>query len=82
MFWSFWRRPSRVDANLARIEREIGRMDRVTRTVFLMHRLDGLGYPEIAESLGIGVDEVESHIASAMLRLARLPDDALDDRVD
>ena len=74
MRWKFWRRSPQANTNLARIEREVRRMDRVTRAVFLMHRIDGFGYPEIGERLGLSVDEVERHIASAMLRLARLPD--------
>jgi RNA polymerase sigma factor (sigma-70 family) len=40
-----------------------------TREVFLMHRLDGLKYREIAARLGITVSAVEKHIAKASLFL-------------
>jgi len=55
---------------LARMERALRRLDTVAREVFLIHRLESLGYPEIAERLGISVEEVETCIARAMLRLA------------
>jgi len=48
MRWWFWRRAPRVSLELARLERTVLRMDAVTRDVFLMHRLDSLGYREIA----------------------------------
>lgn len=41
-----------------------------TRTIFLMHRIDGLKYREIAERLDITVSAVEKHIAKAVLHLA------------
>jgi DNA-directed RNA polymerase specialized sigma24 family protein len=71
MRWRFWRRVPRVSPELARIERTVRRMDAVTREVFLMHRLDSLGYPEIAERLEIDVAEVERRIASAMFQLVQ-----------
>jgi len=40
------------------------------RTIFLMHREDGMKYEEIADSLCISVKTVEKHI-SAALRLLR-----------
>jgi RNA polymerase sigma factor (sigma-70 family) len=40
-----------------------------TREVFLMHRLEGMRYREIAERLSISVSAVEKHIARATLRL-------------
>jgi RNA polymerase sigma-70 factor (ECF subfamily) len=59
-----------------RIEQALLAMPARTRTIFLLHRLDGLTYAAIAERCGIGVNEVERHIAEAMLQLDR----ALDDR--
>ncbi|WP_347709769.1 sigma-70 family RNA polymerase sigma factor [Halomonas llamarensis] len=37
------------------------------RRAFLMCRLDGLSYPEIANSLGVSVSSVEKYIAKALL---------------
>jgi RNA polymerase sigma-70 factor (ECF subfamily) len=37
------------------------------REVFLMHRLDGMSYSQIARSCGISVSAVEKHIARACL---------------
>lgn len=43
----------------------------LTRAVFLLHRLDGLGYGEIAMLLRIDTDDVTSHIAEALVRIDR-----------
>lgn len=40
-----------------------------TREIFLLHRLDGLKYREIAAQLDITVSAVEKHIAKASLFL-------------
>lgn len=42
-----------------------------TREVFLLHRVDELGYKEIAGRLGISVRTVEWHIAEAITRISR-----------
>jgi RNA polymerase sigma-70 factor (ECF subfamily) len=42
-----------------------------TREVFLMHRVEELGYKAIAARLGISVRTVEWHVAEAVARLAR-----------
>ncbi|MFS2108404.1 RNA polymerase sigma factor [Sphingomonas sp. Sphisp140] len=65
-------RSRRADQLLARMEGELRRMDPATREVFLLHRLDDLAYPVIAEKLGIGVGEVEQRMAEAILRLTRV----------
>jgi RNA polymerase sigma-70 factor (ECF subfamily) len=52
------------------MELALRRLDRTTREVFLLHRLDSLPYPEIAGLLGITVEEVEACVARAMRRLA------------
>ncbi|WP_439570912.1 sigma factor-like helix-turn-helix DNA-binding protein [Sphingomonas sp.] len=65
----FWRKASGVEAELVRLERRVRRMDAMTRAVFLMHRLDSLGYVEIAQRLGIAVGEVERRMAEAMVAL-------------
>lgn len=69
MRWRFWRQASGVEAELVRLERRVQRMDATTRAVFLMHRLDSLGYAEIAQRLGIAVTEVERRMAEAMVVL-------------
>jgi RNA polymerase sigma-70 factor (ECF subfamily) len=46
------------------------------REVFLLHRVDELGYKEIAAHLGISVRTVEWHIAEAIIRISK----GLDDR--
>ncbi|HEV7290100.1 sigma factor-like helix-turn-helix DNA-binding protein [Sphingomonas sp.] len=69
MRWRFWQQASGVDVELDRLERRVRRMDAMTRAVFLMHRLDSLGYAEIAQRLGIAVGEVERRIAEAMVVL-------------
>lgn len=63
---------------LARIEAAVAAMEEPTREVFLMHRLESLGYPEIGERLSLTVPEVERHIAAAMLHLVRSMDAAGD----
>ena len=71
MRWRFWRRTPRVSPELARLEGRVRDMDDVTRAVFLLHRLDSLGYPEIAERLQIDVAEVERRMAGAMVQLVQ-----------
>ena len=46
------------------------RLPQRTRDSFVMHRIDGLKYREIAERLGISQSAVEKHIARAALALA------------
>ncbi|MFD1949826.1 RNA polymerase sigma factor [Sphingomonas arantia] len=55
-----------------RLERLRGGVEHLsprTRQIFLMHRLDGLKYREIAEELGISQSAVEKHVARAMSHL-------------
>ncbi len=42
-----------------------------TREVFVLHRVEGLGYKEIATQLGISVRTVEWHMGEALLRIGR-----------
>jgi RNA polymerase sigma factor (sigma-70 family) len=55
---------------LRRAEEGLSRLSPRTREIFLMHRIDGLKYREIAERLGITVSAVEKHVAKAALFLA------------
>jgi RNA polymerase sigma factor (sigma-70 family) len=65
-----------IDEMLALEERLLGvlrRLDRVsprTREAFVMHRVQGFSYQEIADRLSISVSSVEKHIASAVALLA------------
>jgi RNA polymerase sigma-70 factor (ECF subfamily) len=54
---------------LDRVREGLSRLTPRTREVFLMHRLDGMKYREIAEQLGISQSAVEKHIARAALFL-------------
>jgi RNA polymerase sigma-70 factor (ECF subfamily) len=40
------------------------------RTAFLMHKLDGLTYPEIAEEMGMSVISIKKYIAKALIHCA------------
>jgi RNA polymerase sigma factor (sigma-70 family) len=54
-----------------RIDDAIGDMPQEQRDAFLLHRLEVLDYPEIAERLGIDVEQVEQHVAAALKMLRR-----------
>lgn len=41
------------------------------REVFMLHRVQGLGYNEIATQLGISIRTVEWHMGEALLRIGR-----------
>jgi len=56
-------------ARLKHVSEGLAKMSPRTREVFLMHRLDGLKYREIATALGISQSAVEKHIAKATLFL-------------
>lgn len=59
---------------LERVGRGLARLTPRTRDVFLMHRLEGLKYREIAARLGVSQSAVEKHIAKAALFLAEWMD--------
>ncbi len=62
-----------IDARdqLRRIEETLARLNAQTRSIFLLHRLDGLSYEEIAAAEGVKVKRVEKEIAKAMLAIRR-----------
>ncbi|MCJ8158872.1 hypothetical protein [Sphingomonas sp. LaA6.9] len=53
-----------------RIDRATATMPLFTYTVFSLHRHEGHDYATIAKMLRLDVDEVERHIAAALLHLA------------
>lgn len=55
---------------LERVQAGLAELNPRTREIFLMHRIDGLKYREIAARLGITVSAVEKHVARAALFLA------------
>ncbi|WP_255408984.1 RNA polymerase sigma factor [Caulobacter sp. BP25] len=61
----------RTRDRLARLKLGMARLSPRTREVFLLHRLEGLKYREIAEQLGITVSAVEKHVAKASLFLTK-----------
>ena len=56
---------------LRRVELAVLAMRPRTRAIFLAHRVDGMGYAEIAERCGIGVKGVEKQMGRAIAILAR-----------
>ena len=60
--------------DIERIEQALLALPIRTRAIFLLHRVDGLSYAEIAERCGISGKQVERHIARAMLRIDRALD--------
>lgn len=63
---------SDIDARLvARMRAAVAALPEPEQTVFVLHAVEGKDYPTIAERLGIGVDEVERLLASALVRLGR-----------
>jgi len=57
-------------ARLERVRQGLAMLSPRTRDVFLMHRLEGAKYREIAARLNISQSAVEKHIAKAALFLA------------
>lgn len=49
----------------------IGRMTHKRRTIFLLHRLEGLSYAQIAKRTGVSIKTVEKQMTAAMAFLSR-----------
>lgn len=62
-------------ARLSRVKEGLAKLPPRTREIFLMHRLQGLKYREIAVKLGISQSAVEKHIAKAALFLTEWTQD-------
>jgi len=70
--------PERILIASDRLKRAMAAIDRMPpkrREVFLLHRLEGLSYAEIARRAGISIKTVEKHMACAMAQLSREVDD-------
>lgn len=52
------------------VDEALGELPQRTRTILLLHRVEGKKYREIAELMGISQSAVEKHIARAALFLA------------
>ena len=61
--------PNDVAATRVAYETAIAALPPLTRVVFLLHRMEGLSYGEIAIRLSIGVLAVESGLADAIYRI-------------
>lgn len=59
-----------TDERLAALARRLETLSPRTRDIFVLSRLEGRTYAEIASALGISVSAVEKHIARAALSLA------------
>lgn len=51
---------------LDRMREALDAVNRRTREIFFMQRLDGLSYAQIAQRMGISISAVEKHMASAL----------------
>jgi len=60
---------------LVRVNEGLAKLPPRTREIFLLHRLEGLKYREIAARFGISQSAVEKHIARAMLFLTEWTQD-------
>lgn len=59
-------------ARLARVLEAVQTLPPKRKQVFIMHKIDGLSYGEIATVLGISKSAVEKHMSAALQRLADL----------
>lgn len=56
---------------LARVEQAVAHLNRRTREIFLLHRVEGLTYAEIADEVGMSVKGVKKQMAKALFELRR-----------
>ncbi len=61
--------PEQDDERLDDYRAAVDRLPILTRVVFLLQRVDGLSYIEIADRLAISMDAVEGFLAEALLML-------------
>jgi RNA polymerase sigma factor (sigma-70 family) len=72
-----WLSDRPLTPELLAAEQAINRMQRAlegvggrTRAIFLLHRLDGMDYAQIAQHMNLTVIAVEKHVANALTVLA------------
>jgi RNA polymerase sigma factor (sigma-70 family) len=66
--------PERILIASERLRRALATIDAMPpkrREVFLLHRIEGLSYPQIASRSGISIKTVEKHMALAIAQLSR-----------
>ncbi|MBB2160339.1 RNA polymerase sigma factor [Gluconacetobacter sacchari] len=68
--------PTPVETAMSRqrldtLARSIQDLDERTKEIFLLHRIEGLSYPQIAERVGCTVSNVEKHISKTLVLLAK-----------
>lgn len=56
---------------LARLDAGVQRLNQRTREIFLLHRVEGLTYAQIAEEMGMSVKGVKKQMMKALLQLRR-----------
>jgi len=64
--------PLEVRAELTRLYGELDRMPVDVRTALVLHRVEGMSVPEIAEAMDISASTVKRRLAVGRKRLARL----------
>jgi RNA polymerase sigma factor (sigma-70 family) len=52
--------------NLNRVRQALDKLPQVQRRVLLLHRLDGMSLPEVAQELGVPLRTVERHLSRAL----------------
>jgi DNA-directed RNA polymerase specialized sigma24 family protein len=66
----------RKGAGKSDLAKAVLRLPTGLRDVFLLHRLGGRSYEQIAERLGVERDEVQARLAEALIRVGRAVDSA------
>jgi RNA polymerase sigma-70 factor (ECF subfamily) len=64
-----------AEQHVTAIEGAIAELSPRCRSIFLMSRVDGLTYEQVAVRVGISVKAVEKHVSTALSRLRRASDD-------
>jgi RNA polymerase sigma factor (sigma-70 family) len=64
-----------AEQRLKKVRRRLETVRPLTRDVFVMHRVEGRTYAQIASAFGISVSAVEKHIARAAMAIAEFAKD-------
>lgn len=62
------------DERLERVTRALESLKEATRHAFILHRVHGFSYTEIARQMGVSVSMVEKHVMAAIAVLRRTAD--------